>query len=123
MVITIKTPPLLFSWARVMPPVVTVDDQRLSAPRRGANIVPVAPGSHRIRVHIEYLFPRRMGPACHDAEVPVGQWVELEYKPPLWTLGKGALGPPPQRYNGLLPIAAVLAVSVFLGALMLVLTL
>ncbi len=72
---------------------------------------------------LRYLAPARMGPADHDADVAPGQWTEVEYKPPLWTLGKGSLGPPPQRYRGLIPILMVLAVSVVVSLLMLVIIL
>lgn len=36
---------------------------------------------------------------------------------------KGSLGPPPQRYRGLIPILAVLAVSVVVSLLMLLIIL
>lgn len=109
LLITLKTPPLPVSWARLAPPVITVNGWPVPTPNKGRNIVPAAPG--------RYLVPSQMGPAEHDAEVVAGQWTDLEYKPPLWTLGRGSLGPPPQRYNGLVPIALVLAVSMIVGVL------
>jgi hypothetical protein len=42
---------------------------------------------------------------------PYGQpLVELEYRTPLWTFSRGSLGPPPQRYRGMVPIAVIFAV-------------
>jgi hypothetical protein len=35
----------------------------------------------------------------------------LEYKAPLFTFSRGSLGPPPQRYNGLVPTIAIFGVS------------
>ena len=122
LVVNLKTPPLLYSWARVMPPVITVDGRPLPTPQRGRNVIPVVPGQHRVHVHIRYGYPSRMGPADHDVTVPAGHWVELEYKAPLWTLGRGSLGPPPQSYNGLVPILALLAVSLIFAVLIVILT-
>jgi hypothetical protein len=43
-----------------------------------------------------------------------GQIVELEYRVPLWTFSRGALGPPPQRYNGVGVTVAIMAAAVLL---------
>jgi hypothetical protein len=40
-----------------------------------------------------------------------GQWVELEYKAPLFTFSRGSLGPPPQSYNGIGVMIAITVVS------------
>ncbi|MGK2865684.1 MAG: hypothetical protein ACSLFA_03410, partial [Mycobacterium sp.] len=106
---------------RLAPPVISVNGSLLPAPSQGRNVVPAPPGRYRIHVHLRYLVPNRMGPADHDAVVVPGQWTEIEYKPPLWTLGKGSLGTPPQSYNGMIPILLVVGVSVLVTLLMLVL--
>lgn len=123
LIVTLKSPPLPVSWARLAPPVIIVNGRPLPEPRQGRNSIPAPPGRYRIHVHLRYLAPARMGPADHDADVAPGQWTEVEYKPPLWTLGKGSLGPPPQRYRGLIPILMVLAVSVVVSLLMLLIIL
>lgn len=105
-----------------MPVIIMIDDWPLAAAQHGRNIVTVPPGRHRVHVHIRYGYPRRMGPADHEVVVAPGQWTELEYKAPLWTLGSGSLGPPPQRYNGLIPIVALLVIALATAVLMLVLT-
>lgn len=123
LIITLRTPPLPVSWARLAPADISINGWPVPAPTKGRNVVPAPPGHYRIHVHLRYLAPRRMGPADHDADVTTGQWTEVEYKPPLWTLGKGSLGPPPQRYNGMVPILLLLAASVIVGVSMLLIML
>lgn len=106
-----------------MPVVVTVDGCPLSDPRLGRNVIALAPGRHRLQAHVRYWFPRQMGPADYDADVVAGEWAAIEYKAPLWALAKGAMGPPPQRYHGLVAIVALLALSAIFAVLMLVLAL
>jgi hypothetical protein len=79
----------------------------------------VAPGQYHVHVHTPYLFPSRVGPADYTAVVNPGQFIELEYKAPLFTFSRGSLGPPPQRYNGIgvqIAMIAVLVAIILLAA-------
>jgi hypothetical protein len=67
-----------------------------------------------VHVHTPYFFPQRVGPADYAAIVYPGQFIELEYKAPLFTCSRGSLGPPPQRYNGMAVIIGVMAAAVLL---------
>lgn len=120
LVINLKSPPLPVSWARMIPPAIVVNGWPVPTPGHGRNLVPAAPGRYRVHVHLRYIVPSQMGPADHDAVVAPGHWTEIEYKPPLWAFSRGSLGPPPQRYNGMIPILALLAVSLVVALLMLV---
>lgn len=87
--------------------------------RWGRTVVPVPPGRHHLRMHVRYPTMRRFGPASLVVTVPPGQVVELEYRTPMFTFSRGALGPPPQRARGgaasLVAVLVVLAV-IFGGA-------
>jgi hypothetical protein len=79
-------------------------------------VVPVWPGRYLVHVHSPYLMPTRVGPADFTVDVPPARVVELEYKAPVWAFSRGALGPGPQRYNGL---AAMLGLTAALLLIML----
>jgi hypothetical protein len=86
----------------------------------GRTVFPLAPGQYHVHAYTPYFFPRRCGPADYTAVVNPGQIVELEYKAPVFTFFRGSLGPPPQRYKGVVALAAVLAVPVLLIAILLI---
>jgi hypothetical protein len=77
----------------------------------GRSVLPAAPGQYHVPVHIPYWLPSRAGPADYTVVVNPGQWVELEYKAPLFTFSRGSLGPPPQSYNGIGVMVAITVVS------------
>jgi|KBSSwiStaDraftv2_1062776.scaffolds.fasta_scaffold874320_2 hypothetical protein len=77
----------------------------------GRSILPAVPGQYHVQVYIPYWLPSRAGPADFTAVVNPGQWVELEYKAPLFTFSRGSLGPPPQSYNGIGAMIAITVVS------------
>ena len=52
-------------------------------------MLPLAPGQYHVHVHTPYFFPQRVGPADYAAIVYPGQFVELEYKAPLFTFSRG----------------------------------
>jgi hypothetical protein len=97
---------MLMSWAGMLTPVITINDWPLTTAAQGRNVVTAPPGPCRIHVHLPYVMPRKMGSADYDAVVSPGQWVEVEYKPPLWSFSKGSLGPAPQSYRGVVPMVA-----------------
>jgi hypothetical protein len=76
----------------------------------GRIVVPLAPGRYHLHVYTPYFFPPRVGPADYTFDVYPGHLVELEYRTPLWAFSSGSLGPPPQRYKGMVPIAVFFAV-------------
>lgn len=121
LVVTIQSPPLLLSWAGALKPVITVNGHPLPTASQGRNVVPAPPGPYRVHVHLSYVMPPKMGPADHDCTVAPGQWVDLEYKPPLWSFSKGSLGPPPQKYNGIVPMVALIGGCLLVLLLLLVL--
>jgi hypothetical protein len=89
----------------------------------GRNVVPAPPGPYGIHIHLPYVMPRKMGQADYDAVVAPGQWVDLEYKPPLWSFSKGSLGPPPQSYRGVWPTVVLVGGCLVFIALMIILSL
>lgn len=120
LVIDVTSPPVLLSWAGMITPVITVNDWPLPTSTQGRNALPLPPGPYRVHVHLPYVMPKRMGPADCQVTVQPGQWVHLEYKPPLWSFSRGSLGPPPQSYNGLVPMVAVIGGCMLFVLLMLV---
>jgi hypothetical protein len=80
----------------------------------GRSMIPLPPGQHHLHIHVPYFLPSRIGPA--DVQVPVhpGQTVEVEYRAPVWAFSAGSMGAPPQKYNGMPILYALLAVSVVL---------
>ena len=56
-----------------------------------------------------YFHPSELGPlALHP-----GQWLELEYRPPLAKFGTGLFGPPPQRSKSQPAVIALMAIVAF----------
>jgi hypothetical protein len=80
----------------------------------GRTVLPLTAGQYLVHVYVPYFFPRRVGPADYTVAVNPGQIVELEYRVPLRTFSRGALGPPPQRYNGVGVTVAIMAAAVLL---------
>ena len=82
----------------------------------GRAVYPAQPGQYHVHVYLPYWLPSRAGPADYTVAVAPGQFVELEYKAPLFTFSRGALGPPPQRYpGGAATIPSVVAVLIKVG--------
>jgi hypothetical protein len=99
-------------------PQIFVDGVEVYVQGWGRTAVPAAAGTHHVHVHTKYFFPPRTGPADYTVEVPAGEYVELEYRAPVFTFARGSLGPPPQRYRGVWPVVALLAACVLLLAIM-----
>jgi hypothetical protein len=90
------------SWAfALLKPKVVVNGAEMPTTGWGRTFVPTPPGQYHVHVHVPYFLPRRIGPADIAVNVASGQWVELEYKAPVWNFSPGSLGPPPQAPNGL----------------------
>jgi hypothetical protein len=113
--LTLKWFPLTFIFA-LTKPVVTIDGHPVQVPWSKRTVIPVAPGQHHLHVHVPYFLPSRVGPADLPVMVGGGRPVELEYRAPAWAFSPGSLGPPPQRYNGmiwqLIPLAIIALVVV-----------
>ncbi|MDT5230554.1 MAG: hypothetical protein QOI39_1054 [Mycobacterium sp.] len=77
----------------------------------GRAALPLAPGQHQVHVHTPYFFPRR---ADYPVDVPPGQFVELEYRAPLFSFSRVALGPPPQRYPGVGAVIAFISICLLI---------
>jgi hypothetical protein len=108
--LTTKFFPMAFFFFFVKP-YVTVNGYVVPA-EWGRVIVPVPPGLHQVHVHTPYFLPPQVGPADLAVTVAPGQTVELEYKSPLITFSRGSLGPPPQKYNGMVAMIVLMAVLV-----------
>lgn len=116
--------PLSWMFALVKPKII-VNGMQMPTAGWGRTAVPAPPGQYHVHVHVPYFLPSRVGPADYVAVVQPGQWVELEYKAPIWTFSPGSLGPPPQRYNGrtaMVVVSVVAVVLVFAAILVLALT-
>ncbi|WP_245905927.1 hypothetical protein [Mycolicibacterium palauense] len=94
------------------PPTVAVNGHPVATNGWGRTLIPVWPGATHVHVHVPYLLPPRIGPADCTVAIAPGQTVALEYRAPLWSFGRGSLGPPPQPYNG-----ARVAVGLLVAAL------
>lgn len=101
-------------------PAIFVDGVEAYVQGWGRTAVPAAAGRHQVHVYTKYVFPRRTGPADYTVEVPAGEYVELEYRAPVFSFSRGSLGPPPQRYNGVWPVVALIGGCVLLIAIMLI---
>ncbi|AGL18876.1 hypothetical protein [Actinoplanes sp. N902-109] len=77
----------------------------------GRTEIPVPPGQHHLHVHVPYLLPSRIGSADLGVTVQPGQVVEVEYRAPTIAFIDGAIGPPPQKYPGMVVTWILLAVS------------
>ena len=111
-----------FQFAAVNP-ALTLNGWPVPTSFWGRNVVPVPPGEYQLHLHTPYFFPKKLGPADYRAVLQPGQWIELEYKAPLWNFSKGSLGPPPQGYKGVAPTVALIGGCVVLVALMMILSL
>jgi hypothetical protein len=116
-VVDIKHHPLAFAFTLVTPKITINGHQVLG--RWGRNALPLPPGQHQLRIHLPYFLPSEVGPAALNVPVQPGQSVELEYRAPMWAFSPGALGPPPQQWNGMTALLVVLAIPI---ALLLILT-
>jgi hypothetical protein len=94
----------------VLKPKVFLNGYEMPAVGWGRAVYPTHPGQYHVHVYLPYWLPSRVGPADFPVVVAPGQFVELEYKAPLFTFSGGSLGPPPQRYNG---VAVMIAITAF----------
>lgn len=78
----------------------------------GRVVYPTWPGRYHVQVFVPYLIPSRVGLADYTVLVNPDQFVELEYKMPLWAFSRGSLGPPPQRYSDVAVIVGVVMAAV-----------
>jgi hypothetical protein len=113
-VVTTRYFPLSWVFAFIKP-VITLNGWPVPNAVWGRNVVPAPPGQYLLHVHVPYFLPKQIGPADVPVTLYPGQWIEAEYKAPLWTYSKGSLGPPPQSYNGVGVTIAVM-VSIFVIA-------
>ncbi|MDY6994961.1 MAG: hypothetical protein SW019_00095 [Actinomycetota bacterium] len=97
--ITTRYFPLSWAFALVKPKVV-LNGYEMPVPAWGRVVYPTWPGPYHVQVWVPYLLPPRVGPAAESVIVHPGQLVELEYRLPVWTFSRGALGPAPQPYRG-----------------------
>jgi hypothetical protein len=98
--ITTKWFPLAFILA-LFKPYIAVDGQQYPQQGWGRTIIPVPPGQHHVHVHVPYWLPPKLGPADLPVVLSPGQTLELEYRAPSFAFSPGALGNPPQPWNGL----------------------
>lgn len=101
-------------------PVITLNGYPVPG-RWGRQAIPVAPGQYQLHIHLPYLMPSRIGPADLTIWVQPGQSLELEYRAPMWSFSKGALGTAPQPWNGVGIMAAVAAIPLLFVLLIVVL--
>ncbi|MEV4457444.1 hypothetical protein [Microbispora sp. NPDC049633] len=99
MTIDVKRHWLSFMLAMITPKIVINGRQMLG--RWGRNTIPLPPGQYHLHVHLPYLLPARIGPADLTIWLQPGMALELEYRAPMWTYSRGALGPAPQPWNGM----------------------
>ena len=59
------------------------------------------------------------GRADYTVDVPPGQFVELEYRAPLFSFSRGAPGPRPQRYPGAGAVIAFISICVLITVILL----
>ncbi|GGN42010.1 hypothetical protein FHR83_003089 [Actinoplanes campanulatus] len=111
--VTLRYAPLAF-LLRLYPPVLEIDGQAVPA-GWGRFVQSVGFGEHHVHVHVPYLIPSRIGAADVTVLALPGRTVELEYRAPLLSFLRGALGAPPQRYPGARAAWALLTVAVTLG--------
>ncbi|HKT03893.1 MAG TPA: hypothetical protein VJT31_30550 [Rugosimonospora sp.] len=98
--LTTKFFPLAFIFFFIKP-FVSLNGQQLPQSGWGRTVIPVPPGQHQLHVHTPYFLPPQLGPADLTVPVAPGQTVELEYRAPAFAFSPGALGAPPQKYNGM----------------------
>jgi len=108
--IAVTTQYSFLTWLyAVLKPKIFLNGYEMPAWGWGRAVYPTHPGQYHVHVYLPYWLPSRVGPADFAVAVVPGQFVELEYKAPLFTFSRGALGPPPQRYPG---VAATIAIVV-----------
>jgi hypothetical protein len=103
-------------------PKIFVDGVEIPVQGWGHADLLVPAGRHDVHVYTKYWFPSEAGLADYTVEVPSGQFVELEYRAPLFKWSRGSLGPPPQRYQGVWPLVALIGGGLLFIALMLLLS-
>jgi len=103
-------------------PKIFVDGVEIPVQGWGHADLLIPAGRHQVHVYTKYWFPAQAGPANCTVEVPPGQFVELEYRTPLFKWSRGSLGPPPQRYRGVWPLIALIGGGLLLLALMFLLS-
>ena len=114
--LTAKFFPMAFIFFFIKP-AITIDGYPVAGVW-GRNLIPLAPGRHQVHVHTPYFLPSRVGPADLTVDVAPGQTLELEYRSPVVVFMSGAMGPPPQKYNGMwaiIVIYIVLALVIICG--------
>ncbi|WP_157250694.1 hypothetical protein [Nonomuraea typhae] len=77
--------------------------------RWGRNEIPLAPGQYHLRIHVPYLFP--FGVVEGPLRMAPGR-LDLEYRAPLAVFFSGALGPAPQKWNGMVVQLVLLGILV-----------
>jgi hypothetical protein len=97
-------------------PTILVNGQPLPAPVWGRNVVPAPPGQYQLLVTGPYFHPSELGPLT----LQPGQWLELEYRPPLAKFGTGLFGPPPQGSKSQPAVLALMALVVLFVALIVI---
>jgi hypothetical protein len=106
------------SFFGLFKPRIFVDGVEAHVQGWGRTAVPAAAGRHQVHVHTKYFFPPETGPADYTVEVPPEEYVELEYRAPIFTFSRGSLGPPPQRYHGVWPVLGLVGGCLLLIALL-----
>jgi hypothetical protein len=109
--LTLKFFPLAFALS-FFKPVVTVNGQPYQVPWNRRTVIPLPPGQYHVHIHTPYLIPSKVGNADLPVNVGGGRPVELEYRAPVWVWAPGALGSPPQKYNGALLGTLIVAVAI-----------
>jgi hypothetical protein len=94
-------------------PTILINGQPLPDPVWGRNVVPASPGLYQLLVTAPNSYPSELGPLT----LHPGQWLELEYRPPLAKFGTGLFGPPPQRSKSQPAVIALMAIVAFFVAL------
>lgn len=112
--LTLKFFPLAF-LLMFFKPVVTINGQQYQVPWNRRTPIQLPPGQYHVHVHTPYLIPTQIGKADLAVNVGGGQPVELEYRAPLFMFSPGSLGTPPQKYNGVGPTIALMAVPLVIG--------
>jgi hypothetical protein len=110
--VTLRYAPFAF-LLRLFTPVLEIDGQDVPA-CWGRVVQSVALGEHHVHVHVPYPVPPRIGTAETTVLALPGRTVELEYRAPLLSFLRGAIGAPPQHYPGTTAAAALLATAVAL---------
>jgi hypothetical protein len=108
--ITTQYSKIFSTWFSACRPKILLNGDQTPVWGWGRTVLPLAPGRYDVHVHVPYIFPKQAGRADYEVAVDPGQLVELEYRAPFFTFSRGSLGPPPQRYNGILPIVAMMTV-------------